>query len=401
MLSKSIFTYAVSIMLISGATGAAQKFPPARATSDYNVELLNFGAPKYVGSVPADGQHSGMYMNSNLHRIPDWKPSTEVPLAVAVMKAEFWLEEGAVRFEVFAYLGEIAPDSKPPDWEKLQKIKIVSRLLPMEATVNIEETQKVGIETFQVRAFRAGPWSVGPPEIVNKTRALNVESTTEERPAYTVTVRNVATKNIAAIEWYGIENDRKGGGSGIEAMRLLPAGKLFQLHQHFANSGDKQTDNANPELPRRRQIVIAAVLFDDGTFEGEVEIAAGVAVRWVGQSWQYKRLTELLENEAANLDPDQNNALAKLKTDVQALSEDADPAVATRILAHFPGIAEELQQRLIKNTFKSGLGFAKFNVVRDIEKFQYQLGHGAEVKDVRTWLTETIQKYKKLQSPYL
>ena len=70
------------------------------------------------------------------------------------------------------------------------------------------------------------------------------------------------------------------------------------------------------------------------------------------------------------------------------------------MLARFADLSEEVRQRLIKNTFKAGLRFPKFNALRDIEKFQYQRAHGVD-KDVRTWLTETIQRYKKLQSPYL
>jgi hypothetical protein len=319
MVSKQYFTYILGIILISGAMAGAQTLPPVRAASDYNVELTNFGMPKYVGTVPADGQRSGLYMNSHLRRIAEWQPSGGVAAPAAVLKTEFWLDAGTIRFEVLAYLGEIAPDSRPPDWEKLQKIKIASRVLPMDQVVTIDETRRVGIEPFQVRGFRAGPWSIGPPQVVNKTQALNVEKTTEERPDYVVTLRNVSTKNIAALQWYGVENDRKGSGGGLEGMRLIPGGRVFQVHQHFANAGEKQTDDSSSELPRRRQIVIAAVLFDDGSFEGDEEIAAGVAVHWVAESFQFARLISVLETDLANLDPDQNAALTKLKAEGRSL----------------------------------------------------------------------------------
>jgi hypothetical protein len=71
------------------------------------------------------------------------------------------------------------------------------------------------------------------------------------------------------------------------------------------------------------------------------------------------------------------------------------------VLARFPDLPEEVRQRLIRNNYKAGLKFPKFTALRELEKFQYQRAHNAETKDVRAWLTETIQKYKKLQSPYL
>src|SRR3954471_9856937 len=105
MISKPTLASAAGIILIWLAAAIAQTVSPAREASDYNFELTNFGMPKYVGSVTAGAQHSGLYMNTRLRRIPDWKPSPDVPLAVSVLKTEFWIEGGGIRFELLAYLG--------------------------------------------------------------------------------------------------------------------------------------------------------------------------------------------------------------------------------------------------------------------------------------------------------
>jgi len=400
MISKSKLLFGLASILIASVNAAAQTFPPARQASDFNVEILNFMATRYVGSVPGNGQHGGLYATTNLRPVPDWKPSAEVPAPAAVLKVEFWQEQDAIRVEVKAYLGEIPPNSRPPDWEKLQQIKIASRLVHVDETISIDETQRVGIQPFQLKLVRAAPWSVGPPEIVNKTQALNVEATTEERPAYTITVRNVSTRNISALQWYGIENDRKGGGGGEQASPwLIRAGGLHQIHQHFSNSEEKQTDDAKPEFPRRRQIIIAAVLFDDGSFEGDLDVAAGMAASWSGEVLQLSRIIPLLQTASASADQDQAGILTKLKTDLGALGDEVDPERVAKVLLRFPQLPEEAK-RMTTNRFKAGLGFARHNLLNEIQRFEYQRSHAQDVKDVHPWLEQTIAKLQKIQSPY-
>jgi hypothetical protein len=389
----------VWLLLMFGGIAGAQSLPSPPQASDFNLEITNLMSTRYVASVPTDGHQAGVYGTWNLRHIADWKPSAEVPSAAGVIKVTFWLEQDSVRVEVLAYLGEIAPNSRPPDWQKLPQMKIASRLVRLDETISIDETQRVGIQLFQVKLVRAAPWSIGPPEVINKTQALNVESTTEERPAYTVTVRNVSTKNISAIMWYGIENDRKGGGGGVQGGLLVRAGKEFQIQQHFSNSQEKRADESNSELPRKRQIVIAAVLFEDGSFEGEPDTAATMAAGWSAEAQQLSRIIPLLQSAAASGDPDQTASLAKLKNDIGALSEEVDTAQVAKLLTRFPNLSSE-QQRIVNVGFKGGLRVAKHNMLNEIERLEYERAHAAVAKDVRTWAEQMIAKYQKLQSPY-
>jgi len=401
MTAKSKLLLISALLLMWSGRCASQTLPTPPPVSDLNVEILNLNAPKYVGSVPDHGAHGGYYANTRLPRIAGWTPSADVPLAASILKVEFWLEERAVRIEVHAFLGEIAPGSRPPDWEKLQKIKIASRLAHEGETIKIDETERVGIEPFQVRITRADPWSIGPPEVLNKTQALHVEATTENRPAYFVRVRNVSTKNITAIQWYGMANGRRLGGAGQRGMQLIPAGKLFQLYQRFAATDESPAARPNADLPLQRQIVIAAVLFDDGSFEGEPDTAAGMAAQWTGESLQLSRLMQLLKSEAADADSDQATRLTKLKADITAVDTNVDSAVASKLLTRFPGVSDDMRQRLITIEFKAGLMFAKDNLLHEIQRFEFQQAHALDGKDLSTWLREIIKKYERLRAPYL
>jgi len=400
MKTSAKLLFGVGLLLLLGATGAGQMLPPPHPVSDFNVQILNLLPNKFVAPIPADGQHGGVYDYIRLRLIPDWKPSAAVPAAATVLKVEFWLEQTSVRVEVQAYFGEMPPSPRPPEMEKLQKLKIASRLVRVDETVIIDEVRQVGIEPFQLKVARAEPWSVGPPEIINKTQALNVEGIAEERPFYAVTVRNVSTKNIIAINWRGIENDRgKGGGGQRIARPILPA-KLFQIHQYFPVVEENSSEYRPAEPPRRRQIVITAILFEDGSFEGETDDAAGLAAQSAGEGLQVSRLLPLLESELGS-EPAQTATPAKIKAEVEALADTADPAVVAALLARFPGISEEMRQRNLAIQFNMGMKGTKLSLLNEIKQFEYQQTHSAAAKDLRTWLTETINRYKKIKSPYL
>ncbi|HYW73064.1 MAG TPA: hypothetical protein VE961_18705 [Pyrinomonadaceae bacterium] len=396
--SAGLLAIAGSLLALS-INIAGQTLPPSRPVSDFNIQILNLMPNKFVAPVQAEGQHGAVYGNSRLRLTPDWKPSAEVPAAASVIKVEFWLEQGSIRLEVQAYLGEMAPNSRPPDWEKMPKLKIASRLLHVDETVTVDETRQVGIEPFQVKVARAEPWSVGPPEIINQTQALNVEGTTEERPFYIVTVRNVSPKNIIAIEWRGTENDRMFGGGAQRGERLIPAGKLYQIHEHFATVEEKRNGETTPELASRRQIVITAILFEDGSFEGNADAAAGMAAQSLGESMEFARRIPLLEATAA--EPDQTAALAKLKAVIEASGEPPDPALISNLLTRFPGVSDETRLRKLLVALNAGMKFAQVNLRTDIQRFEYQQTHSAAPRDLKTWLTEMIARYKKIRSPYL
>ena len=186
--------------------------------------------------------------------------------------------------------------------------------------------------------------SVGPPLITNKTQALSVDSVSEARPTYTLKVRNVSHKAINAIHSYGIENDRKQGGSGSSASQLIPAGRIFVIQQRFALTEERLTEERLKTKQQsgltKREIVIAAVVFADGSFEGEPDVAAEMAADMTGERLQLTGVIPLLRKVAASPsgDPDQLNNLQK---EIAALSEDFDPAVAADLIERFATASED------------------------------------------------------------
>jgi hypothetical protein len=382
-------------MLLWAGDGVCQERPqrPERPpVSNFNIQFLNLDGPSDL-AVAGAGARSGFWANGRLHRIAGWKPANEVSAEVSVMHIEYWLEGDGVRLEVTAYLGKSSPYSRPDEWLKLDHVQVVSRLLNVDQLISITETERVGIEPFSVKVSRAQPWSIGAPEIINKTEALTVTGLTEERPTYTLTVRNVSHKNISGIAWYGVTNGRNSGGSAQNGALIIGAGRSFEVHQRF--SFPESRPEAETEQPPKRAIVIAAIVFDDGTFEGETDKCAEMAAGIAGHRIQYVRAVELLRGVSLIPGDDHAQILLKLKQDIGLFSEVPDQEVVNELVSRFATASDDTRNRRIKEEVSNSLKSAKHHLLQIIESMEYQRSSAPDQADLELWLKKAIAMFER------
>lgn len=227
-------------------------------------------------------------------------------------------------------------------------------------------------------------------EIVNKTQALMVTSMTEERPVFMVAVRNVSHKQIDGIRWYGLENGRKGGGSGMSGVRLIGAGCAFEIRQHFGFESSAKADTIPRQAPAR-EIVIAAIVFDDGTFEGEPDEAAEMAAGLTGLRIQLLKAIQLFKSISPASIEDQPAALSRLKREVASLGEEVGSRIVDELSARFANASEDIRNRRIREEVKNSLRSVKIDLRSQIEKFEYQLNHSTGNAEFGVWVKKTIQ----------
>jgi hypothetical protein len=376
------------IILLLSLQPAAQQRPPRPPPSEFNIELINLEGSSVKASVPGAGVRTrGYTAQTRLRRINSWKPSEEVPMSVAALRVGFWLENVAVRVEVTAYLGPSGHYWRPWNLKNLRTAKVASHLVRENETVTIGETERFGIEPFMVKLVRAGLWN-GSAEIVNKTQALTVTSVAAERPVFTVTVRNVSHKHIDAIRWYGLENGRQGRRSELSGTRRIVAGGVFEIREPFSEKTD-----ATVVVPQR-EIVIAAILFDDGTFEGEPDAAAEMAARLTGLRIQLLKAIQLIKSISPAPTEDQAAVLSGLKREVASWEEEIDPQIADELSARFANASEDMRKRRVKEELNNSLRLIKQNLLQDIEKFD-RLNESAGNAKLGKWLLETIENLER------
>ena len=378
----------LAVLSCAGAVFAQQ--PPAKS-SDYNVEIFNLDSRNHIFSIPEPPFRFSYIAHVNLKRISDWKPAVEGAAETAALRLQFWLEDGTPRIEIIAYLGKLEPNSRPSEWEKMATATVVSRSLAPDQTLTISEMEKFGIVPFQVKALRAHPWSVGPPQILNKTQALTISGLYEARPNYILNIRNVSHKAINAIRWYGSENGNQAGGSGVSGYPVIAPGASFVLRQRFGfNEERKRTDSG--EWVLEREVVIAAIVFADGTFEGMPNEAAEMAANIAGDRIQRTRIGTLL-GELSNDVLRDPNQLTGLKKKIAALSEEVDPEITEELITRFPTASDDMRNRRIREEVANGLRSIKNHVVREIDKLEFRLASGDV--DFQLWLKDLRETFGK------
>ena len=382
LLTRLSSTTLTILLLAAHVTSQPRRLRPP--SSDFNIEIINLEGP-FVAPVPGAGDRSGLVARHGLRRIPAWKPSEEVPVEVSALRVSFWLEENAVRIEVSAYLGPIEsrPRVRTSVWDASKTAQVAVRLVREDETVTISEIERFGIEPFMIRVLRAAPWN-GTAETVNKTQALTVTSVAAERPDITVAVRNVSQKHIDGISWYRVENGRRTGGSG-SAARLIPAGGVFEIRQRFDLN----------KTASSRQVVIAAIVFEDGSFEGEPDDAAQMAADLTGLRTQISKTIQIFKNASTSLPQDSRAVFSRLKREIGALEEEADPSVVNELVTRFAKASEDMRNRRIKEIMQNSLQSVNRKSRRQIWDFERQLEQSSG-SDLGQWISETIKELETM-----
>lgn len=257
-------------------------------------------------------------------------------------------------------------------------------------TVVIEDLKRFGVEPFKIKVVRAVPTNIPLPAIVNKTQSaevINIEPVLSTLPMFALNVHNLATKNISAIKLNVVRDgtmQTSGLPQGKEGAPLIQAGGSATLRLPAATRAEATPAGFAPSSPPNQEIVIAAVIFDDGTYEGNADDAASFRGFTVGRKVEFKRLIPILESALAATEKDVAVSPAKLRVEIETLSYDVDSAELGELTQSFPTLSP---QRM-----KGSVDVAVHGVRRDLLE-ELQVVQKNPNADFRRWLATTRDRY--------
>ena len=313
-------------------------FPTA---SDYALEHTSYdGQPRFT-PIPATSAVTLLF--TQFGRLKDWnRPSTQTSDASAI-RVICSREGEAVKIVVSVYFGPFDQLDTPRSLEGLPEKPVGVYVALLNETVSIKELSVFGIEPLAMKVVPAKSAAANPPQIINKTKAIEVISVEEARDQYLLKLRNTSSKNITVLNIYV---PTRGGRSGQTAQSLpdqplIPSGQVYETVVHIGRGGRRTPQGYVPHEPEQTKIVIGAVLFDDSTYEGEIETAVRVAADRRGQKIQIARLVSLIDELAESQEQDVSALVGNLRKQVAALSEEPDQAVIQEVAERFPSLEEK------------------------------------------------------------
>jgi hypothetical protein len=170
--------------------------------------------------------------------------------------------------------------------------------------VIVRELASFGITPFEIMLVRAPATSASMPTIENSTKALlaSAEPVAADLPSFKVRVLNGSPKSVAGFAYHTSLEGRvrfTGMPQQLDGTALIPPGSSYEKILPFALQQKTESDGEMAKPLEGLKLHITAVIFMDGTFEGDRIDAARFRGYKIGEKIQLARILELLHSKSA------------------------------------------------------------------------------------------------------
>jgi hypothetical protein len=204
---------------------------------------------------------------------------------------------------------------------------------------SVDALRDFGVEPFKIKLVRVSPQPSAVPAVINKTKMVEVvgiEPVVSTFPRYKLTLHNFSDKDISAVSIYVMRDGRKslsGMPQGDYGEALVKAGSFGELSQILATRAETTAAGYSPSAPGAQQIVIASLMFADGTYEGETSSAASYQGFVIGRRTELNRVVPILDNALAT---STSKEAVRAKLSEQSFAFDNGDLAA--LVTKFPGV---------------------------------------------------------------
>lgn len=412
MTRLTLTALALSAALLAAARPLAAQ--EARATAaPKNLALEIEGDPHRDYQI----QVKGGLETSPRRRLPGWQQRAgAAPLTAVKIDTDY--EGDAVRINLSVVFDDSYPADAPgPKYGR--KVQAVASYLAREGeSVTLGELARFGAEPVTLRVVQERPRPAGEPPplastplVINKLKALQVVGFHRDASApagsnvFKLRLHNVSEKGVAALSFRNV--DDSGGGTEMSlshpARPLVAAGDVQEMPFNFTVHRHQTPQGETHDAERQRTLLVAAAVFDDGTYEGEAEMAARIIARRRGDDAQRGRILALLRAALDAPMPDAQATLAKLKSELSSLRIDADPAAVAELLAQFPTLARgEAAKRagreavaVLSSEMLAGLRAARESALHRIRECEEERARTPEAFDLRARLSALAERIER------
>lgn len=358
-------------MLVGAGLVMAQR--PAAESRDLVLETSvqsDPGGRLSYAQIPQPGG-SGLTIFHHPQWLPGWDRADKSRPQPTALKLAYSLEGDAVRIEAFVVLGPFEENDMPQSLELVPQESAGRFLVRLGESVTVNDLAKYGLEPLTVRVLQNKPLVPGVPQIINNIAAIRVEGVDQDRTFYKLALRNLSSKNITDVvvnmpDEHGVTSM---GESGTPRHPLIAAGALHQMRLGFSPTNQSLA----PPL------IIAAAVFDDGSFEGSAEAAVGLEAQRLGSTVQGRRVITLVQEILDHDEGDDTAMISAIWSQAAALPEEVEPSMLESLTVRYPDLPSNAKAS-IRNSIHIGLHSGKESILHDLKDFERRLH-----PDLRTW----------------
>ncbi|HEY6122423.1 MAG TPA: hypothetical protein VIV66_20880 [Pyrinomonadaceae bacterium] len=255
-----------------------------------------------------------------------------------------------------------------------------------------------GVEPFEIKVIRIPPAVVNPNNVINKTQSLEVitiKAANSTLPRYQLTLRNLSNKSISAI-WLGVEHNGKLESSALlhhpEGTPLIAPGDVYETRPFGVTRALQVGRGYVPQPLDSQDVVLGALVFDDGSWEGIPSRAATFRAFVAGRRFQISSVLKSLERISSNTDLTVISAIEDLRMHLSLRDASLNSAAYSQVLSEFPSFTAAQQENL-----RIGVEITTHDIRKtlldSLSTFDSQHPEG-RVEDFRAWLLSEKVKYE-------
>ncbi|HEX5701667.1 MAG TPA: hypothetical protein VFX97_00445 [Pyrinomonadaceae bacterium] len=364
-----LLTLAAAVFLGSSHDPAQEK----SAQPKLAIEILD--GRKRIPAPIFEAPSGGVMEMGTTDPIPDFKP-TGAPLTRIRIRAV--MEGDAARVKIAGVFDDSEPADAPgPKYGPVER-PIGSYLAREGEKIEVNELKSLGFKPLALKVVRFVPEveTPGPafaPVVTNKLKSVEVVvlSPVPDTSAYRLTVRNISSKNIVALDVYvPKERGRSGVTTNGSATRpvMKPGGTSDTLIHE--NRGRRLTNQGYVAEEPSNKIIVGTVVFDDETYEGEAATALQVIGNQTGRRLQFTRAVLLLKNILEAPDQDSAAMLGRARSEVSQLTIDVDSKTVDELLARFPELPAKYDRKTLASIMMRGFLEARQRLLSEITEIE-------------------------------
>ena len=390
-----ILTIFLAVFLSADSTSARQKQGVAEPTGlALEVVFYKDTRPAYQSVPPPDSDFRGAWF-ARFRRVANYQqPQGSLPVrAVNIVSRK---EGDAIRVNLSVFVGVKFHDKEE---------QVATYLIRENEKVITNELTGFGVEPFEITAVRVPKLITNTPSVINRTESIVVEGVEENKstlPTYKLSLRNASSKHVVALQVNVLVDGKAKLFSrpmGKEGQPLIKAGGDFQTVVGGVEEAVIARHGYAPDSPRGQEILIGTAVFNDGSYEGDAQIAAQIRTRMAAHRIQLTQIVRILDNFKEPYEAKDTTPLEALKQQVSALKVDVEMAVIEEITGDFPQINLAEKERL-RPGFQTAMHYIRKGLLDEMNQFDKAQKAFPDRNDFRTWLSAVKMKYKQWLSRF-
>ena len=319
--------------------------------------------------------------------MPGWTPP-DGSLQVDAVNFRPTLEGEAVRLSVSVLMGT----------RHEQERDVAAYTLREGEKIRVQELTRFGVEPFGVKLVRITPSNVDLPQVISDVTSIEIvtiQANLSTLPSFRVGLRNLSNKNVSALEVKVMQEGRtrlSGMPQGKEGSPLILAGGVSEINEPAATRASATPGGYDPVTPPNQIIQITTAIFEDGSFEGDIESAATFRAFVKGRKIQLRRLVNVFQTALHEDRSDPSSALEKLQNKVSVLGIEVDSTVVQEVRDEFSALTGE-PKRELRSAIEVGMSGIRRGALEEIQQFR-QSNPNVDANAFYSWLVGEKQRYE-------